>query len=137
MTGSGGKVKRKRNHRQQKIARAWQTDKARRQRLLRELKRVSSLCSRLNFKKLILCGSVARGEVTPRSDLDLLAVQETTLPFKDRLEEFYALVQPRVAVDILIYTPGELDELAARRPVIRRMLEEGKVIYEEDSGGGS
>jgi hypothetical protein len=33
-------------------------------------------------------------------------------------------------VDILVYTPSELADLAAWNPLIRRALQEGEVIYE-------
>lgn len=109
----------------------WRVDKKRERQLTRELQRIVRLCPLLGLKKLFLCGSVARGEVLPDSDLDLLAVQETELPFLARLDRFYAVVKPRVAVDVLIYTPQELEALKEERVFIRKILEEGKLVYEE------
>ena len=44
----------------------------------------------MGVRKAILFGSLARDEVTPFSDLDLIIVQETDARFLDRLEPFYA-----------------------------------------------
>ncbi len=81
--------------------------------------------------KAVLFGSSASGKTTKRSDLDLMIVKETEKRFFDRYEEFSGLadlVQGR-AVDLLIYTPAELERMA-HRPFIRKILEEGKVLYE-------
>ncbi|MGD0153031.1 MAG: nucleotidyltransferase domain-containing protein [Thermacetogeniaceae bacterium] len=109
----------------------WQVDEQRSRALHQELQRIIDFCPQLRIKKLILCGSVGRGEVTATSDLDLIAVQDTTFPFKQRLEDFYNTVLPRLAVDVLIYTPQELTELATKREFIRRLIEEGRIVYEE------
>ena len=84
----------------------------------------------MGIRKAILFGSLARGEVTPFSDLDLLIVQETDARFLNRLEPFYAGLGLGVDADILVYTPQELERMQASNPFIRRILREGKVIYE-------
>jgi len=113
------------------MALSWQVDKKRQRQLLRELRRIVRLCPLLGFKQLFVCGSLARGEVTASSDLDLVAVQATDLPFLARLDSFYAVVKPRVAVDILIYTPQEMETLRRDRAFIQRILEEARLVYEE------
>ena len=55
----------------------------------------------------------------------------SSLPFLARLDRFYVLVKPRVAVDVLIYTPQELESLKRDRVFMQRLLEEGKLVYEE------
>ena len=87
----------------------------------------------MGVQKAILFGSLARGEVTPFSDLDLIIVQETDARFLDRLEPFYAGLDLRVDADILVYTPEELAELQTWYPFIRQAMREGKVIYEAES----
>ena len=86
----------------------------------------------MGVQKAILFGSLARGEVTPFSDLDLIIVQETDARFLDRLEPFYAGLDLRVDADILVYTPEELAELQTWNPFIQRAMREGKVIYEAE-----
>lgn len=79
--------------------------------------------------RVVLFGSVARGETRAHSDLDLIIVQQTSRRFMDRLDEFYRLLDPRVATDILVYTPAEWETLLAERPFIRLAVREGKVLY--------
>ena len=81
--------------------------------------------------KVVLFGSVSRGSGTRKSDLDLMIIKETGRRFFDRYDEFdeiHALIKNR-AVDILIYTPEELKNIS-HRPFIKKILEEGKSIYE-------
>lgn len=81
--------------------------------------------------KAVLFGSSASGKTTRRSDIDLVIVKETKKRFFDRYEEFSELddLFPGKAVDLLIYTPAELERIS-HRPFIRRILEHGKVLYE-------
>mgnify|MGYP000848900740 FL=1 len=80
-----------------------------------------------SIKKIILFGSVARGNIHRGSDLDLIIVQETDKKFLARLEPFYR--DARIAMDILVYTP---DEFAAMVEGIflKNALRDGVVIYE-------
>ena len=84
-----------------------------------------------NVIKVVLFGSASRGSLTKKSDLDLVIIKETSKRFFDRYEEFdeiYELIKNR-AIDILIYTPEELESIS-HRPFIKRILKEGKSIYE-------
>jgi len=85
----------------------------------------------LRVGKAILFGSVSRGTRSRKSDIDLLLVVETEERFFDRYRHFeviYSMLKGR-SVDMLIYTPSELERIA-HRPFIRRILAEGKTIYE-------
>ena len=84
----------------------------------------------MGVQKAILFGSLARGDVMPFSDLDLIIVQETDARFLDRLEPFYAGLDLRVDADILVYTPEELAEMQTWNRFIQQALREGKVIFE-------
>jgi predicted nucleotidyltransferase len=86
----------------------------------------------MGVQKAILFGSLARGDVTPFSDLDLIIVQDTDARFLDRLEPFYAGLDLRVDADILVYTPEELAELQTWNPFIQQAMREGEVIYEAE-----
>ncbi len=59
-------------------------------------------------QRIILFGSVARGEADADSDLDVLVIKETTDPFVHRLEAMAELCPLGVHADILVYTPYEL-----------------------------
>jgi len=86
---------------------------------------------KLGVDKAIVFGSLSRGAGSRKSDVDLLIVVETGERFFDRYERFeeiYASLKRR-CVDLLIYTPEELVQIA-HRPFIRRILAEGQTIYE-------
>ena len=86
-----------------------------------------------SIKKIILFGSVARGEVHRGSDLDLIIIQETDKKFLSRLEPFYR--DARVAMDILVYTPEEFAAMA-EGVFLKNALRDGVVIYEAGTGKG-
>ena len=86
---------------------------------------------KLGVGKAIVFGSMSRGTKSRRSDIDILLVVETNERFFDRyrrFEEIYGELKGR-SVDMLIYTPSELKRIA-HRPFIRKILAEGKTIYE-------
>ena len=84
------------------------------------------------IRQAILFGSHARGDETRRSDVDLLLVQETGKRFLDRYAGILAEITSRVPgrdVDVLIYTPAELAQMADR-PFVAAALREGVILYE-------
>jgi predicted nucleotidyltransferase len=83
-------------------------------------------------EKIILFGSYANGEPNDESDLDLLIIQRTDLPRKERrLPILKMLRDMKIAMDILIYTPNEVeywkDTPAA---FVTQIINDVKVIYE-------
>jgi predicted nucleotidyltransferase len=80
-----------------------------------------------SVRKVLLFGSLARGDARDHSDIDLIVVKDTTMRFLDRLDEFYD--DAREAMDILVYTPQEFEEMK-ERPFIKMALREGKMLYE-------
>ena len=82
-------------------------------------------------EKVILFGTLAEGRIHEWSDIDLVVIERTTLPFYQRLRKIRKLLQPVVGMDILIYTPEEFDQLCTERPFFREeIIAKGKVIYE-------
>ena len=100
-----------------------------RKELLGEAERLSKEAAALGVQRVILFGSLARGDPGLASDLDLLVVWDTPLDFVTRTVELYRRLQPRVAVDLLVYTPDEMTRMADR-PFVRNALDGGKVLYE-------
>src|SRR2546429_9164758 len=66
-------------------------------------------------EKLILFGSAAQGEIHEWSDLDLVVVKRTDKSMLERIEEVLRLVRPKVGLDVLVYTPEEMEDLIAER----------------------
>jgi predicted nucleotidyltransferase len=91
------------------------------ERILNRLKKDPSV------RKVLLFGSLARGDARDHSDIDLIVVKDTPMRFLDRLDEFYD--DAREAMDILVYTPQEFEEMK-ERPFVKRALREGKMLYE-------
>ncbi|RLC92318.1 MAG: nucleotidyltransferase domain-containing protein [Chloroflexi bacterium] len=108
----------------------WQEQRAQRQALLEhELERAVRILRKVGARLIVLFGSVARGEVAAWSDLDLIVVLDSDLPFVKRLGLLYEQIQPRVGLDLLAYTPQEFETIR-ERPFIRQALREGRVLYE-------
>ena len=93
-----------------------------------EMERLTREAAALGVERVVLFGSAARGEAGLASDLDLLMVWDTDLNFVERTAAMYAHLKPTVACDLLVYTPAEMERMAAR-PFVRRALEEGKELH--------
>ncbi|KPQ42355.1 MAG: Nucleotidyltransferase domain protein [Candidatus Methanoperedens nitroreducens] len=95
---------------------------SRRRALKSELKRVVNELKKAGVERIILFGSLAKDDIGPESDIDLLVVQETKKRFMDRLSELYEVINPRYALDLLVYTPLELrDDGFSRQNMILMM----------------
>jgi len=82
-------------------------------------------------EKVILFGTLAKGRVHEWSDIDIVVVEQTHLPFFQRLRKVRKLLQPKVGTDIMVYTPEEFNRLCAERPFFREeIIEKGKIVYE-------
>ncbi len=96
---------------------------------------IAPVLARYNVQKAIVFGSFARGEPSPRSDLDLLLIQNTDKRFFDRYQGLFTdlmlAVQPHREIDLLIYTAAELERMR-HRSFVATILREGRVIYESE-----
>ena len=63
-------------------------------------------------ERVILFGSYPAGQVSEWSDLDMVIVKDTDAPFLERVRRVLALLEPRVGLDVLVYTPQEFAELS-------------------------
>jgi len=82
-------------------------------------------------EKVILFGTLARGQVHEWSDIDLVVVEHTRLPFFQRIKKIRKLLRPRVGMDIMVYTPEEFEQLCRERPFFREeIIARGKIVYE-------
>jgi predicted nucleotidyltransferase len=85
-----------------------------------------------DVKKIILFGSVARGEQDKYSDIDIIIVKETEERFINRLLNIASFSDLPVQVDFFVYTPSEFEQmLKMNNPFIQKVVKEGKLIYEE------
>lgn len=52
-------------------------------------------------------GSFASGNYEPLSDIDLIVIAQTTLPFDERPRQFERVYEVWPRIDLLVYTPEE------------------------------
>lgn len=105
----------------------------RRERLERELARIVPVLEARGAQRVILFGSLAREEAVWPGDIDLIIVLETQQRFLDRLGEMYRLLDCPLALDLLVYTPEEFAHMRHTSPLVRRAVQEGRVLYETDT----
>ena len=95
------------------------------------VERVVSSLQEYDPERIILFGSCARRDADEHSDIDIIVIKETEERFLDRLKRVYRLVKPSFAMDVLVYTPGELEEMRGRgNPFLEEALSEGIIVYE-------
>lgn len=88
--------------------------------------------NRRDVRRVILLGSLARGDQRARSDADLLIeLGGSNRPrWFDRIPEFLPSVAP-VPTDVFPYTSEEVHRMiGAGNSLVRRAIEEGLVLYE-------
>ena len=91
----------------------------------------TQLIEKYGPEKIILFGSVARGEYDRANDLDFLIIKrDVPLYGIDRMRELDELVDRNVATDMLVYRPDEFEErVRIGDPFIKAILKEGRVLY--------
>jgi|YNPBryantNP2012_1023418.scaffolds.fasta_scaffold121172_2 predicted nucleotidyltransferase len=109
----------------------------RRKALEKNLPRVVEQLQALGALQVILFGSLVRGEVGARSDLDLIAIMPSSLSSREWMRKVYAEVERGIACDILVYNASDWQEMLPISRFLRHALREGVVIYEAGSAGGS
>lgn len=108
------------------------TTEQRAQQLTAELDRFTQIVvEQMQPERIIVFGSYATGDIHEWSDLDIVVVAETDLPFYDRLKQVILLVRPAVGMDVVVYTPAEWEHLEDARLFVREEIaKKGKVVYE-------
>ena len=99
--------------------------------LRQELARfIEIVTQQMHPESIILFGSLATGHVGEWSDLDLVVIANTDLPFYARIKHVLQSVRPRAGMDVLIYTPAEWAEMVSERSFIRdEIRDKGQVVY--------
>ena len=94
---------------------------------------VDILADQYTAEKIILFGSRARGTATKDSDVDLIVIKKTKVPFLKRMREVAKILSDAnisQSADVLVYTPEEFAALSKRwNPFFHRILKEGKIVY--------
>lgn len=93
---------------------------------------VAALGRKIEVERAILFGSYAGGRRDLFTDLDILVVMESSQDFVTRTAAMYQYLSAPVDLDLLVYTPEEL-ERNRDRGFIRQALEKGTIIYEKQA----
>ena len=95
-------------------------------------KEVAAIVQGYHPDRVILFGSLARGDSWDGSDVDLLIVKSTaTGRLLDRMDEVLRHTSGRTHVEPLVYTEAELAQMVAQgNPLILQALKEGEVLYD-------
>lgn len=100
-----------------------------------ELKRMlAKIIKEYDPIKVILFGSLATGNVHEWSDIDLVIIKATNRRFLDRIEDVLLLIRPKVACDVIVYTPEEFKEMESSNNyfIDDEIKQGGKMIYERN-----
>jgi predicted nucleotidyltransferase len=103
---------------------------------------VQAIVASLDPERILLFGSLARGDQNRASDIDLVVVARTELPFLERIGRVLEAchpVSPLRAVEPLVYTPEEWQRMLADGGSFAHHVErEARVLHERGSklGGG-
>jgi predicted nucleotidyltransferase len=89
---------------------------------------------RPEVRRVVLFGSMARGEAVPGSDVDLLVVlSESQEKFLDRIPRYKPSGIP-IGVDVFPYTEAELKRMVEEgNPFVRHALAEGVILFRRKS----
>ena len=91
------------------------------------------LIEHLKPEQILLFGSLANQNLNEWSDIDLVVIHHTKLPFFERTKQALKLIHPKVGVDLLIYTPEEFSRLSKERRFFQdEIMAKGTVLYARD-----
>ena len=106
-----------------------------RPRILRRLRQTAIQLHRSHpeIERILLFGSLARGDAVPGSDADLLLqLAESDRPFLER-SSLYRISDMGIGVDVVAYTRTELKEMcAAGNLFVAQALREGVVLWDAE-----
>ncbi len=91
-------------------------------------------------EQIVLFGSLARGDAGEHSDIDLIVIKDTNLPRQERRRECENLLPALsgVGVDIIVYTPKEVEGMIERRnPFLAAAFTDGVVVYDSSPTPGA
>lgn len=102
--------------------------------VLRKIKEITDkIVKEYQPEKIILFGSHAWGAPTEDSDVDLFIVKETNRSTREMTREINRALFPRqFPLDILVYTPSEVEEKIKedRNLFIEDIVNNGRVLYD-------
>ena len=84
---------------------------------------------KLGAIKVYHFGSFLRGDIDINSDLDLFVITPEIKSGNEWSSIIYEKIEKSVAVDFIVFNEKEFDSEKDFNPLIRNILENGKLIY--------
>jgi len=81
--------------------------------------------------KIILFGSLARGEVYVKSDLDLLAIMPSSKSGREWMNFIYENAKGKIDSKIIVYSEKEFEEELETNPFLENVVGSGRMVYEK------
>ena len=97
--------------------------------LRREIERYAGLMPTLGVDRAIVVGALPAGRIGPATALELVVVRDTDDPFARRADFFYGHLEPRVALDVTVYSRKEFEEVAESDGPAGRLIRSGEPIF--------
>lgn len=92
------------------------------------------LIKEYNPEKIILFGSLARGDYHELSDIDMIIIKKTKKRFLERIEDVFSLNDTNMCLECFVYTPEEFATMIEEEnPFIEEVLKSGAVLYEKQA----
>ncbi|MBD3235539.1 MAG: hypothetical protein GF330_02410 [Candidatus Eisenbacteria bacterium] len=99
------------------------------------IERIRGYLETTDVQRAILFGSYATGHADLASDVDLLLIERTDLPFVERGLAHLPLFRLGFGLDLLVYTAAEFERMQPEgNPLIARTRQEGIEIYARSQG---
>jgi predicted nucleotidyltransferase len=113
-----------------KIKEIYRRKEERRAKLRKALDSIVDRLKDMEAQKIILFGSLARGDVDVNSDLDLFVLMPSTKTGKEWMDAIYNTVERGVASHIVVFNQEEFQKQLPNSCFLENILK-GKVIYEK------
>lgn len=97
-----------------------------------ELNRIIDVIREDNsVEKVFLFGSMARNSaIKEDSDIDICVIQNTDLRFYDRLALWINRIQPKIGMDLVVYTPDEFSSMSESNYFVRNeIIRKGREVH--------
>lgn len=83
-------------------------------------------------EKIILFGSLAKGDYHELSDVDMIVIKKTGKRFLERIGDVLLLNDTEMRLECFVYTPEEFSKMVEEEnPFIEEVLKSGVIVYEK------